>query len=160
MPYLSVEEFRDETIMPAHQVDEIALDAPNWLPRQLVKKSAWIDSQLRKRYAAPFAAPYPEAVKDWLTRIVTHLCYLRRGVDPTDAQAAEIVDDRKAAELEIQQAADAENGLFDLPLRQDTAVSGVKAAPRVYVEASPYAWTNRQRNRARSDDQRGGGSSG
>jgi hypothetical protein len=161
MPYLSVEEFRDETIMPAAQVDEINMVAPNWLGRQLVKKSAWIDAQLRKRYAAPFASPYPEAVKDWLARIVTHLCYLRLGTNPTDEQASEIKADRTSAEAEIAQAADSEKGLFDLPLRQDTTASGIsKQGPKSYTEASPYAGMTVQRNRARGDDQRGRGSGG
>ncbi len=159
--YLSVEEFRDETIMPAYRVDEINISSPNWLGRQLVKKSAWLDAQLRKRYAAPFAQPYPEVVKDWLARIVTHLCYLRGGVDQTDQQFQDVADDRKAAELEVQAAADAEKGLYDLPLRQDTTASGIsKQSPRLYVEASPYAFMRDQRVRGRGDDDRGRGSGG
>lgn len=158
--YLSVEEFRDETIMPAHEVDQINIESPNWLARQLEKKSGWIDSRLRKRYAAPFVAPYPEAVKDWLTRIVTHLCYLRRGVDPTDAQAADVKSDRDLAEAEVAEAAESEKGLFDLPLLATTASAVTKQGPRTYAESSPYVWTTRQRNRGRSDDQRGGGSGG
>jgi hypothetical protein len=156
MPYLSVEEFRDETVMPAHQVDELNQAAPRFLERQLEKKSAWLDARLRKRYAAPFAAPYPETVKDWLTRIVTHLCYLRLGTDPTDAQAADIADDRKTAEAEVLEAAESEKGLFDLPLRQDTNASGIaKQGPQGAAHASPYAWTGDQRRRGRGDDERG-----
>lgn len=155
MPYLSVEEFRDETIMPAAQVDEINLIAPKWLERQLVKKSAWLDARLSKRYAAPFAAPYPEAVKDWLARIVTHLCYLRLGTNPTDEQAGDIKADRDQAEKEVAEAADSEKGLFDLPLRQDTTASGIaKQGPQASAQASPYAWMGGQRRTGRTDDER------
>ena len=156
--YLSVEEFRDETIMPASQVDEISIAAPHWLERQLVKKTAWINARLRKRYAAPFAAPYPEAVKDWLARIVTPVCYLRLGTNPTDEQAGEIKADRDLAEKEVLEAAESEKGLFDLPLRQDTSASGIaKQGPKVSSQASPYAWMNGQRARARGDDDRSRG---
>lgn len=161
MAYLTFAEFRDETSMPADHVDELMLVSPNWLPRQLEKVSGWLDSRLRKRYAAPFGTPAPEAVKDWLTRIVTHLCYLRRGFNPTDLQAADIVEEAKTAKAEVQEAADAVNGLFDLPLRADTTASGItKPAPLAYTEASPYVWTTRQRSRGRADDERGSGSGG
>lgn len=157
--YLTPEQFRDETVMPAHKVDEIMLVSPNWLPRQLTKVSGWIDTRLRKRYAAPFVAPYPEAVIGWLTSIVTHLCYLRLGFDPNDAQAADVVAEATTAKAEVLEAADSEKGLFDLPLRADTTTTGIaKQGPQAYVEASPYVWANRQRSRARSDDERGGGS--
>src|SRR5688572_174189 len=106
MPYLTTAEFLDETTAPAALIAEISMQSPNWLARQLEKKSGWIDARLRKRYAAPFAVPYPEAVKDWLTRIVTHLCYLRRGYDPSDPQAAEIAAERTSAEAEVVEAAE------------------------------------------------------
>jgi hypothetical protein len=160
-PYLTATEFRNETIMPAEHVDEINLIAPLWLGRQLLRVSGWIDSKLRKRYAAPFASPYPETVRDWLTRIVTHLCYLRRGVDPTDAQATEIKDSHDTAKAEIDEAANGELGLFDLPLRSDTTATGIsKGGPLGYSEASPYVGFTAQRTTARNEDERGGGSYG
>jgi hypothetical protein len=81
---------------------------------------------------------------------------LRLGTSPTDEQAGEIVEDRKAAELEIVQAADSETGLFDLPLRQDTNASGiVKGGASGTSQASPYAWMRDQRTRGRTEDSRG-----
>lgn len=130
------------TVMPASYISAIEAIEPGWVAAQLAAWSAWIDSRLRKRYDAPFASPYPVAVQNWLARIVTHRCYLKRGIDPTDAQSTAIKDDADAAMKEIQEAADSDKGLFDLPLRADTTAPGItKTAPLGYCEQSPYTWT-------------------
>lgn len=120
--------------------------------------SAWIDSRLVKRYAAPFDSPYPVAVKGWLNRIVTLRCYLRRGVDSGDRQVAEIKLDAENAQAEIKEAADAKDGLYELPLRADTTATGAKrGTPRVYSEASPYVGFDVQQARGRNEDANGSG---
>ena len=139
--------------MPATDIDAIENVHSGWVAQQLSSWSQWIDSRLRKRYAAPFASPYPEAVLSWLARIVTLRCYLRRGVDPTDQQFAEIKADADTAVAEIKEAADSNEGLFDLPLLDAVDVSAiVKAGPRVYSEASPYVFADVQRDAARYED--------
>jgi hypothetical protein len=71
--------------------------------------------------------------------------YRRRGWAPADEQSLEIEQARKDALAEIQLAADAENGLFDLPLLEGSNESGIsRGEPFGYSEASPYDWLDRQ----------------
>lgn len=147
--------------MPSEAVDELESVASGFLAAQLAAWSAWIDSRLSKRYATPFAAPYPIAVRMWLARIVTPRALQRRGVDANDEQYIDIRDDAKAAEAEVLEAANSEAGLFDLPLRGDTTATGIsRGGPYSYSEASPYVWTDVQRSTGRDEDRGGGGSYG
>jgi phage gp36-like protein len=159
--YLTAAEFKLLTPMPASDVDALESAAPGWLAAQLEQSSADIDARLRKRYAVPFGSPAPHAVRGWLARIVTRRAYLRRGVDPTDPQFAEIVKDAEQAVLEIAEAANGETGLFDLPLRADTTATGItKGGPLGYSEQSPYVAFDRQGEIGRSEDAAGRGTSG
>lgn len=156
--YLTVEEFKDLSVMPASDIDALETVALGWLDKQLTYWSAWIDSRLRKRYAAPFAVPVPIAVQGWLARIVTVKAYLRRGVNSNDEQFQEIKLDHDNAMAEIKEAADSENGLFDLPLREDTTSTGVsKGGPLSYSEQSPYVAFDLQRDTGRNEDSYGRG---
>jgi hypothetical protein len=143
--YLTTAEFKTYTVMPAVDVDALEAAAPNWLANQLLSASVHLDARLRKRYAVPFAAPVPEIVKMWVTRVVTLRAYLRRGVDASDLQFAEIKADADTAVAEVKEAADAAAGLFDLPLRADSTASAITApSPLAYSESSPYTWTDVQ----------------
>jgi hypothetical protein len=146
--------------MPAEEIDRLETLASGWLLKKLTTKSRWIDAQLRKRYAVPFpeASP-PDAVTDWLARIVTKLAYLRLGVSPTDPQFELIAKDSDTAEAEVAAASDAEVGKWELPLRQDTNTDGIsKGEPLAYSEASPYAGFDIQGDRGREEDSRRSGS--
>jgi glutaredoxin len=159
--YLTLDPFKAITVAPAEFVDAIETVAPGWIDAQAGLISAWVDAQLRKRYDAPFASPYPVAVTGWVSRLLTLKVFLRRGVDATDAQFAEIKNDADEAKKEIKEAADAENGLYDLPLRQDTTASGIsKAGPLSYSEQSPYVWADRQADIGRNEDMNRGGTGG
>jgi hypothetical protein len=161
MAYLDRDAFATLTVMPAGDVDALDDAAPGWLDVQLGYWSSAIDARLRKRYDAPFAEPYPLAVQGWLARIVTLRAYLRRGVDPLDQQFGEIKADADAAWAEIKEAADSNEGMFDLPLRADTSASGInRGGPYGYSEASPYVWTDVQGVTGRDEDRRRGGSHG
>lgn len=144
--YLTLADFRAITIMPASDVDELEAAAAGWVAAQSTVVSGIIDARLRKRYAAPFEAPYPDAVKDWCCRVLTLRAYLRRGVDASDKQFQVVLDDAQRAEAEIKEAADSKDGLFELPLRQDLPTTGgiARGAPYGYSEASPYTWTTKQ----------------
>jgi hypothetical protein len=53
----------------------------------------------------------------------------------------------------LKEAADAKDGLIDLPLRADTTASGIsRGGPLAYTETSPYAWTDVQAETGRSED--------
>lgn len=159
--YLNLESFKSLSVMPTEGLDRIEVITPGWVDAQLEYWSAQIDARLAKRYATPFASPYPIAVLGWLSRIVTIRCYLKRGVDPNDLQFAEIKADADAAWTEIKEAADSNTGLFDLPLRADTTTSGIaKGGTYSYTEASPYVWTDAQGDQGRSEDTNRGGTYG
>lgn len=151
--YLTVATFKLRTTMPQGDVDALELSEPGFLDAQLEAGTSRINAQLRKRYAVPFSAPVPDCVLEWLTRIVTVRAYLKRGVNPSDAQFQAIMLDADAALKELQEAANGETGLYDLPETNTSTSTGIgKGGPRSYAEASPYAWANLQRATGRGQD--------
>lgn len=117
----------------------------------------WLDSRLKKRYAAPFAAmpDTPPVVIGWLTRILDAELYYKRGISAKDEQWPEILQRAKDAKAEVKEAADSEKGLFELPLNAtapgETSVS--RGGPLGYTEQSPYSWSVVQRDAARDEQQ-------
>jgi hypothetical protein len=157
--YLDIDAFKSRTIMPSAHVDEVETVQPGFWAHQLETWSRKIDARLRKRYAVPFAAEaVPETVKGWLTQIVTMRGYLRRGIDPSDAQFEMLKQDYDDAMAELAEAADADKGLFDLPLIDTADASAIsKPATRAYSEQSPYAGFDRQSRIGREEDSNGEG---
>jgi len=161
MAYLTTSEFKTRTLMPGVYVDAIEDIDSGWTGIQLEEVSAWMDSLLRKRYDAPFRAPYPTQVLSWLTRIVTVRAYLKKGVEATDEQFSLIQKDAEDAKAEIKEAANSNVGLFDLPLRSDTTATGIdRSGPFAYSEQSPYVGFSRQARTGRTEDGNGSGSYG
>ncbi len=159
--YLDLAGFKDLTVMPSEFSNAIETISPGWIDAQLAYWSMQIDARLSKRYATPFASPYPVALTGWLARIVTVRAWLRRGVDPNDQQFSEVKADADAAWAEIKEAADSNTGLFELPLRADTNASGVaRGGPFGYSEQSPYVGFDIQRDVGRTEDSNRGGSYG
>ena len=156
--YLTTAEFKTRTLIPGEFVDAIEAVDAGWTLIQLEEASAWIDSRLRKRYAAPFSSPYPVQVLSWLARVVTVRCLLKGGVAATDEQYLSIQQDAADAKAEITEAATSDAGLFDLPLRSDTTATGIaKGGPLSYSEQSPYVWASMQRRTGREEDSNGRG---
>lgn len=150
--YLTLAQWKARTVMGSAAVDRIEVREPGKILSFLVRCSQNpINARLRKRYAAPFKDPVPEAVLGWLTDLVTLLAFMLEGFNPDSAQDQLIVDAAKKADAEILEAADAEKGLFDLPLREDTTSSGiVNGAPLGSSDESPWAWLDRQREAVRN----------
>lgn len=147
--------------MPPEDVDALEARHPNWLATKLDTTSRSIDARLRKRYNAPFAQPYPEAVLGWLSDLVTPRAYLKLGVRPTDQQYEDLVANATRADEQIAEAADSNEGLFDLPLRADTTESGIElGGPFGYSEQSPYVAGDVQAETARQEDRSGRGTFG
>lgn len=148
--YLDIAAFKDLTTMPSVHVDDLDTD---WLNATLENRSRWIDGRLAKRYDVPFASPYPETVKGWLAAIVTLQAYLRRGVDPNDMQFLEIKTQAEAASSEVLEAANSNEGWFDLPATSSSSASAItRGAPLGYSEQSPYVSTDRQRKTGVAED--------
>ena len=159
--YLTLTQFNLQTLLPDNIVSEIEAVTPGWTAEQLRVVSESFDVRLRKRYAAPFASPYPTILGEWLTHIVSMRAYLKRGVSSLDEQFQEYKQQHDAAFAQLAEAADSVTGLFDLPLRQDTSTTGItKGFPRAYTETSPYVWTDVQAQTGRNEDSNGGGSYG
>jgi len=154
--YLTVDEFKLLTTAGDYVADVEAAQT-GWLGAQLSAHSARINAQLRKRYATPFAAPIPEQVQLWLAQIVTEALYLRRGVDAQDEQFVSITEIAARAREEIKEAANAQDGLWDLPLNETSASLVTRGGPIGYSEASPYVWSSVQAERASSEDENGSG---
>jgi hypothetical protein len=160
MAYLTLEQFKALTVMPASYVDAIDAAAPGWLAAQLEYWSDWINARLRKRYGAPFAEPYPGAVTGWLQRIVTEQAWLKRGVDAQDQQFERISNSADEAKKEVLEAADSSVGLFDLPLRDDSTASGIRPDGFVYSEQSPYVFQDEQARTGQVEDRNRRGTGG
>lgn len=158
MAYLTLATYKNLTLAPPSYVDDAETRHPGWVLAQLEFWSAWIDSRLKKRYAAPFAASpnTPPVILGWLTRILDAELYLKIGINPRDEQAATVVQERAAeSKAEVKEAADSKDGLFELPLRADqpAATDISRAAPLGYTEQSPYTWTSVQRDAAADEEQ-------
>ncbi len=156
MGYLTLARFKLLALIPAGWIDEVEAmpGAAGFTEAQIDVTSDWLDAQLRKRYAAPFTAPIPGIVEQWVARLITPDVLIKRGVNATDEQFAAMEKRADQAREQIQQAADSETGLYDLPLRDDLAASGISAGnPRVYSEQSPYVYTDVQVDTARGEDE-------
>ena len=153
-PYLNLAAFKSLTLAPSTYVDQIEAAEAGWTLNQLVHWSGWINSQLRKRYVIPFTAPYPETVLTWLCAIVTWQVYLKSGIDTSgDPQIVLISEAASDARDQVKEAADARDGLFELPLRADDPTTAVsKGGPLMLSETSPYVWTTVQREIAVDED--------
>lgn len=145
LSYLDVAALKARTIMPDTDVDALDVMYPGWIASRLAVGTSEINSRLRKRYTVPFATPVPEVILGWLADLVTPVLYERRGWNPGDEQAKSITDAADRAREQMKEAAEAEGGLYDLPLRDDGDASAVsRGGPLAYAEASPYAWMDVQ----------------
>lgn len=146
-------------VVPSGRV-ALRLDV-NFVTTRLRANQAYIDARLAKRYPVPFASPAPEAVCRWLADMTTKDCFARRGYNPTSAEDATAIDAPAQRALdELKEAADSDQGLFDLPIRDDQpGTTGIsKGAPFVYSERSPYVAMDLQRSQGRDEDAAGAGS--
>ncbi len=151
--YLSVSDYKlTYSIVPGSYIDTIETDYPNWVDTRLNALSQWLDARLAKRYVTPFESPPPLAICNWLARLLDPEVMRKRGVDATDLQYADVRQSAIDAMAEVKEAADAVNGLYDLPLLANSTAGSsgiVRPMPRSYSEASPYEWTTVQTNRVR-----------
>ncbi len=159
--YLTKDTLPTRAVVPREWIEDVEREQPGWIDIKLEEISDWIDGRLRKRYAAPFSEPTPKCVLRWVAKIAALDVLHRRGVNAQDQQYEDIRDEAHAAKAEVLEAANSETGLFDLPLRADTAESGItQGGPMGYSEQSPYVWADGQRETGRNEDQSGRGTGG
>lgn len=161
MAYLDLDGFKLLSVMPDEHVDQLESTWPGFLAAQLDAQSVWIESRLRKRYKRELftAEPLTKLLGLWLSRIVTAVAYSRRGWDPSGVDVDAIVTDGEAARAEVLEAANGENGLFELALADsEGATAPMKQATRAYSEQSPYVGFSRQARIGRDEDENGEGS--
>lgn len=159
--YLVLLTYRARTGLPGAWLDAVQLNAAGWVDTLLEDVSAQIDARLAKRYAVPFVDPPPRCVLRWLAAIADPMVLRKRGVDQTDEQYIDIRNLADQAWKEVEEAANGNTGLFDLPARADTTASGIsKGGPFGYSEASPYVAFDDQGRRGREEDRNGRGSYG
>jgi phage gp36-like protein len=146
--YVTIERFKLLTVLTAQTVDE-------WVRKHTIEsfdatvesESAYVDSRLAKRYAIPFKFPYSDVVVRWTCDLVSERMLDRRGANPQDNDLRERITARaEKVREELKEAADSKDGLFDLPVRDDTSTSGIVTSDTLAVsEASPYSWVDTQR---------------
>lgn len=137
-------DFRNRTQMPDEDVDALWESRPGFLEAKIRGARANIYGRLRKRYVTPMD-PEPEIVVTWIARFVTPDAYIARGYNPQDTTMSSLLDDRALALAEVKEAADAEGGLYDLPLLDGGDASAIaKAGPLGSSDPSPYDWVDRQ----------------
>lgn len=153
MSYLDLAEYKNYSVLPSVDIDELETIQAGWIDRKLRAISRSVDARLRKRYVVPFESPYPDAVLDWVARIMDPQTLKKRGVDATDEQFVSIAEDATAALEELKEAANAEDGLFDLPILDTADGSAIsKGGPLAYSETSPYVWTDIEEETGRQED--------
>jgi hypothetical protein len=154
MAYLTLAEFKLLTIAPPQRIEDIEDKWPGWFAAQLEHFSEAIDDRLRKRYATPFATPAPRIVRMWLTQLVTPRVYLKGGIDATDEQFTAVEADAQLADKQIEAAANAQSGLYELPLRSDApGAAGIsRGGPKFYTQNSPYAARDENASWAKQED--------
>lgn len=155
--YLTLDEFKLRTRVPRPTVELVETRDAGFTLAQITIASAWIDARLRKRYAAPFQEPYPDAVKGWVTAMVSAAVYDKRGVEALDEQSQRFYDAEATAKAEVLEAAGAETGLFELPMRQGVADNGItRGGPMCISSADPYRWRDDQKARSVQERRQGG----
>lgn len=128
---------------------------PPFIEQTLQDWTAYINDRLKKRYAVPFNEPVPFTVKKWLKDLATKTCYDKRGRNPASQQDQDAIEKPyDQAVTEVKEAADAKDGLFDLPLLDSApgASAVVNASPLFYSETSPYVGADIEARDGKNDD--------
>lgn len=140
--YLALATYKQRTTIDASVVqlcENKGKDVSWWLE----SASAQINTRLTKRYAVDFTSPgpVPDQIIFWLIRLVNIDVWECAGGLPEGREDGWADAARKQVYEELKEAADAENGLYELPLRNtDTLGSSAvnKGASFVHEDATVH----------------------
>ena len=142
--YLFLADFSTRSILPVADTAAVEAARPGFINLRLATWTSKVEARLRKRYAVPFADPVPETVLDWIVTLATPDVFRARGYNPKSEQDQQIQAAADLAWKEVLEAANSEDGLFDLPLLETSPSTSaiVEGGPYGYSERSPYHWTD------------------
>lgn len=150
IPYLTFETWKARSRLSSADCDDIYAREPTKVTTFLADTTEWINGRLRKRYNEALL-PTHATILRWCRDIVDLEVFILRGGNPSSMQDSLYKEHHDTAKSEIKEAADAQNGLFDLPLKQDVTSTGVAlGGPLGYSEASSYTWTDVQAEAVRN----------
>lgn len=134
--YLTLAAYKSITTINGSIVDVCAAkgkDVQRWLDLE----SGHIRARLVKRYAVDFddPGPVPDQIIKWLILLVDIPVWKCAGGNPEGREDGWAKADQEQVEAELKEAADSEEGLFELPLRNTDALGKTainKGAPIVH----------------------------
>lgn len=146
--YLTLAQYRSLTTLDGSTVDLCVAKGKD-VQRWLDMASAHIRSRLVKRYAVEFDAPgpTPDKIIQWLILLTDIPVCKSAGVTPEGRVDDWAREDETRTNDELKEAADAENGLFELPLKNtDTLGSSAinKGGPMVASNNTIYGYFDEQ----------------
>ena len=103
------------------------------------------------------STPVPETVLQWLAILVSWDAFTKRGRNPEDPLIADLRDDRTRVLTEVDQAANSNDGRFDLPINEEADSAVTTGGPLFYTESSPFVSADRQERDGRLEDEAGFG---
>lgn len=150
--YFDVDYLSTMGSVPGTVLAEFETTYPGRLDKMIEAISRLMDSHLFKRYATPFQTPVPEVVKFHGAQILSHQLRVIIGFDPGSRQDEQIVDARNAAFTWLEQAANARDGLVELPRREPEPgqkdVSGVaRRKARAFSYGKAIDWHRARKER-------------
>lgn len=117
--------------------------------RQISLLRGSIYNRLRRLYSIDsMVQSEPDIIKLWIAALVVLKIYRKRGIDPTDLQFQEFKEQAAFIEQQIDAAANAESGLYDLPLLNSNESAKRKIKVLSSNQADPGAWKRVQQDRA------------
>jgi hypothetical protein len=144
--YLTLAQYRAITTVDGSVVDLCGTKGKS-VQRWLDLSSAHIRSRLVKRYAIDWSEvenqPVPDKIIQWLVLLVDIPVCKCTGATPEGRVDDWIREDETRVNDELKEAADAENGLFELPLRETGASAVHIGVPYVVAYQMPWDYQDR-----------------
>lgn len=144
--------------MPPNLVDTVEAKFPGIVQGKVRAVSGLFNTKLVKRYPRAFEAPFPEALKLQVACVVAFKLWMVLGYNPEGALDQHLKTLHDEAIAWLNEAANGETGLIELPQSEEAMASAVdKGGPLAYTEASPYVHLDVQAAAGRAEDLAGEG---